>query len=53
MQPRNLTNDSTPDIWAYVLPDVKVEEVQAELDIICKNDISITGYIRSTLFNLE
>ncbi|KUL89726.1 hypothetical protein ZTR_00419 [Talaromyces verruculosus] len=38
LQPRDLTDESTPDTWAYVLPDVKAEEVQAELDIIHKND---------------
>ncbi|KAE8552289.1 hypothetical protein EYB25_006183 [Talaromyces marneffei] len=36
LQPRDLTDESTPGTWAYVLPDVKVEEVQAELDIIHK-----------------
>lgn len=41
LQPRDLTDESTPDTWAYVLPDVKAEEVQAELDIIHKNEVSI------------
>lgn len=44
LQPRDLTDESTPDTWAYVLPDVKAEEVQAELDIIHKNDVSIIGH---------
>lgn len=39
-QPRDLTDESTPDTWAYVLPDVKAEEVQQELDAIHKHDVS-------------
>jgi hypothetical protein len=44
LQPRDLTDESTPDTWAYVLPDVKAEEVQAELDIIHKNDVSTMSH---------
>ena len=42
LQPRDLTDESNPDTWAYVLPDVKADEVQAELDIIHKHEVSIT-----------
>ncbi|KAH8807225.1 putative polyketide synthase, partial [Xylogone sp. PMI_703] len=34
LQPRDLTDTSTPDTWAYVLPDVTAEEVQKELNAI-------------------
>ncbi|KAE9364958.1 putative polyketide synthase [Stipitochalara longipes BDJ] len=34
LQPRDLTDTSTPDTWAYVLPDVSADEVQQELDSI-------------------
>jgi monodictyphenone polyketide synthase len=34
LQPRDPTDTSTPDSWAYVLPDVDAEEVQQELDTI-------------------
>ncbi|RYP10927.1 hypothetical protein DL764_000363 [Monosporascus ibericus] len=34
LQPRDLTDTSTPDSWAYVLPDVTAAEVQHELDTI-------------------
>lgn len=44
LQPRDLTDESTADTWAYVLPDVKPEEVQAELDIIHKHEVSILDY---------
>ncbi|KAI0595125.1 putative polyketide synthase [Biscogniauxia sp. FL1348] len=34
LQPRDLTDTSTPDTWAYVLPDVAAEDVQQELNAI-------------------
>ncbi|KAI1504073.1 putative polyketide synthase [Biscogniauxia marginata] len=34
LQPRDLTDTSTPDTWAYVLPDVPAEDVQQELNAI-------------------
>lgn len=39
LQPRDLTDESAPDTWAYVLPGVKAEEVQAELDVIHKHEV--------------
>ena len=32
LQPRDSTDTGTPDTWAYVLPDVVVDEVQEELN---------------------
>nr|A0A411PQP9.1 RecName: Full=Atrochrysone carboxylic acid synthase Agnpks1; Short=ACAS; AltName: Full=Agnestins biosynthesis cluster protein pks1; AltName: Full=Non-reducing polyketide synthase Agnpks1 [Paecilomyces divaricatus]QBG38888.1 nr-PKS [Paecilomyces divaricatus] len=32
LQPRDATDTSTPDSWAYVLPNVSASEVQQELD---------------------
>ncbi|KAK4208426.1 hypothetical protein QBC37DRAFT_379096 [Rhypophila decipiens] len=34
LQPRDPTEKGHPDSWAYVLPDVKAEQVQHELDAI-------------------
>ncbi|KAI0539703.1 putative polyketide synthase [Xylaria digitata] len=34
LQPRDLTDTSSPDSWAYVLPNVDFKEVQQELDAI-------------------
>ncbi|KAK4118009.1 hypothetical protein N657DRAFT_675829 [Parathielavia appendiculata] len=34
LQPRDLSDPSTPDSWAYVIPDVTPERVQKELDSI-------------------
>lgn len=34
LQPRDLMDNDTTDTWAYVLPDVSVDEVQHELDSI-------------------
>ena len=39
LQPRDLTDTSTPDTWAYVLPDVPAEDVQQELDTIHANEV--------------
>ena len=41
LQPRDLTDTSTPDTWAYVLPDVDADEVQRELDTIQKKEVSL------------
>ena len=40
LQPRDLTDTSTPDTWAYVLPDVAADEVQQELDVIHAKEVS-------------
>ncbi|KUJ13605.1 ketoacyl-synt-domain-containing protein [Mollisia scopiformis] len=34
LQPRDLTDKSSPDMWAYVIPDVQPDVVQKELDSI-------------------
>nr|UWK20204.1 polyketide synthase (PKS) [Trichoderma oligosporum] len=34
LEPRDTTEGSSPDSWAYVLPNVTVDEVQHELDAI-------------------
>ncbi|KAH8589374.1 putative polyketide synthase [Bisporella sp. PMI_857] len=34
LQPRDLTDTSAPDTWAYVLPEVDAKDVQKELDAI-------------------
>lgn len=39
LQPRDLIDESAPDTWAYVLPGVETEEVQAELDDIHKHEV--------------
>jgi monodictyphenone polyketide synthase len=41
LQPRDLTNTSTPDTWAYVLPDVAADEVQHELNAIHAKEVSL------------
>ncbi|KAL9111221.1 MAG: hypothetical protein Q9227_004299 [Pyrenula ochraceoflavens] len=38
LQPRDLTDTSNPDTWAYVLPDVAVDDVQRELDSVQKKE---------------
>jgi monodictyphenone polyketide synthase len=40
LQPRDWTDTSAPDSWAYVLPDVTVEQVQAELDAVYSKEVS-------------
>ena len=53
LQPRDLNDTSTPDSWAYVLPDVSAEEVQAELDAVQKKEVKLsTPFFRlpSSLF---
>ena len=39
LQPRDMTDTSTPDTWAYVLPDVTADEVQYELDTINAKEV--------------
>jgi Starter unit:ACP transacylase in aflatoxin biosynthesis len=41
LQSRDLTDEDTLDTWAYVLPDVSVEEVQQELDTIHKHEVGL------------
>lgn len=41
LQPRDLTDTSTPDTWAYVLPDVVPDEVQQELNAIQAKEVSL------------
>ncbi|MCJ1400472.1 Atrochrysone carboxylic acid synthase Agnpks1 [Xylographa trunciseda] len=43
LQPRDLTDTSTPDTWAYVLPDVAADDVQQELDAIHAKEVSLEG----------
>jgi hypothetical protein len=40
LQPRDLSSVSTPDTWAYVIPDVVAEDVQRELDAIHSREVS-------------
>ncbi len=40
LQPRDLTDNGTPDTWAYVLPDVAADEVQQELNAIHAKEVS-------------
>ena len=41
LQPRDLTDTSTPDTWAYVLPDVAADDVQQELNAIHAKEVSL------------
>ena len=41
LQPRDVTDTSTPDSWAYVLPDVAGDEVQQELNAIHAKEVSL------------
>lgn len=41
LQPRDLTDTSAPDPWAYVLPDVSAEAVQKELDVILSKEVCV------------
>lgn len=45
LQPRDWIDTSTPDTWAYVLPDVTAEDVQQELDAIHEKEVSTTHQI--------
>lgn len=40
LQPRDLTDTSTPDSWAYVLPDISADQVQQDLDAIHAKEVS-------------
>ena len=40
LQPRDMTNQSGQDSWAYVIPDVAAEDVQKELDVIHAKEVS-------------
>ena len=42
LEPRDPTETGTPDTWAYVLPEVAVDEVQHELDLIHAKEVSLT-----------
>lgn len=55
LQRRDLTDTSTPDTWAYVLPDVAADEVQQELNAIHAKEVSLIGPICrvSNLIRLE
>lgn len=41
LQPRDLTDTSTLDTWAYVLPDASADEVQQELNAIYTKEVSL------------
>jgi Starter unit:ACP transacylase in aflatoxin biosynthesis len=41
LQPRDLTGTGSPDTWAYVIPDVLVDDVQKELDAIHTREVSL------------
>lgn len=41
LQPRDMTDTSTPDTWAYVLPDVAADDVQQELNAIHAKEVSL------------
>ena len=41
LEPRDENDKSTPDTWAYVLPDVAAEEVQQELDAVHATEVSL------------
>ena len=40
LEPRDLLGTESPDSWAYVLPDVKPEEIQKELDTFHAKEVS-------------
>ena len=42
LQPRDMTNQSGLDSWAYVIPDVAAEDVQKELDAIHAMEVSLS-----------
>lgn len=41
LQPRDLTGTGSLDSWAYVIPDVAVDDVQKELDAIYAREVSL------------
>ena len=47
LQPRDSIDTGTPDTWAYVLPDVAVDEVQEELNAIHAKEVSWNPCCRS------
>jgi monodictyphenone polyketide synthase len=42
LEPRDTTEGSSPDTWAYVMPNVLVDEVQHELDAIQGQGVSLS-----------
>lgn len=41
LQPRDLTESGVPDSWAYVIPDVKLDQVEKELSAIHAKEVTI------------
>ena len=46
LQSRQIPEAGPGDSWAYVVPDVTVDEVQRELDAIHTKEVRMTHYLR-------
>lgn len=53
LQPRDLTNTSAPNTWAYVLPEVSADVVQHELDSIHEKEVCPRGILEILITKIK